>query len=91
VRRFLKRVAARTAAGLEYFHLIHQLPVARREQLDLALLSDHHIIEFGQRTLEMSELDLDLIQAGRFGHGGMQAGQQEYTALGLPRRPLLNW
>lgn len=71
MRRLLKPLNTRTTSGLEHFKLKLQLPVFRREQFDLSLLSDHDFVEFNQSTLEMSELDLDIVQTGSFGHGGV--------------------
>jgi hypothetical protein len=82
VWRPLKGVGTRRAAGLEHFQLMLELPVARREQLDLALLSDHGIIEVNQRTLEVSQLDLDLVEARWFGHHGTQTVATRIHRLG---------
>jgi len=60
-----------------------QLPVERREPLDFTLLPDHDIIELRQRTLEMRQLDFDLIQAAGLTHGDVQAvGTRIYRAGG---------
>ena len=60
-----------------------QLPVERREPFDFTLLPDHDIIELRQRTLEMRQLDFNLIQAGGLTHDGVQAlGTRIYRAGG---------
>jgi hypothetical protein len=84
MRGLFKPFRTWTTACLDLLQLMLQLPVARCEQFDLTLLPDYDIIELGQRTLEMCQLDFDLIQAGRLTHGGVQAVDTRIYRAAVP-------
>ena len=75
VRRLLEvAVGVGPNSGLECLQLVLQLPIAGAKALNLALLVDQRIAEFGERALQVRELEFDLVEAGRIGHRGRVIG-----------------
>ena len=68
MRRPLEWIAA-WRATFEHFQLALHHAVARYQRVDSALLPHDGLTELLQRALEVSKLDLDGLQAMRFGHG----------------------